>query len=236
MPVASRIRNATRATPATDGRQRRSERSREAIVQALFELVGGGILQPTAQQVAETAGVGIRSVFRHFADMESLFAEMGARLQSEALPLLRGDVPEGSVEQRARSLADRRIAFFEKIAPSTLGNHPALAFEFLRGSAGAGCELRENLLRGSELERAPADLVEALDLATSFEAWDRLRSDQRLARERAQEALERIVLALSARRRQRRAMGRKPGSTSIPPQRIPRRWRNHDGDDDRTHL
>ena len=58
MPVASRVRNATRATPSTDGRQRRSERSREAIVQALLELVGDGILQPTAQQVAATFELG----------------------------------------------------------------------------------------------------------------------------------------------------------------------------------
>ena len=49
--------------PSSDGRLRRGERSREAIVAALFELVGEGVLQPTAQQVAERAGVGIRSVF-----------------------------------------------------------------------------------------------------------------------------------------------------------------------------
>ena len=199
MPVANRIRNATRATPSPDGRQRRSERSREAIVQALFELVGDGILQPTAQQVAETAGVGIRSVFRHFADMESLFAEMDARLQSEALPLLRGEVPEGSVEQRARSLADRRIAFFEKIAPfKRSGTIQRWRSEFLRGQHGVLVRaLRADLLRWlPELRRAPADLVEALDLALSFEAWDRLRTDQRLGRDRARDALLRTVFAL----------------------------------------
>ena len=31
---------------------------------------------------------------------------------------------------------------------------------------------------------------------TSFEAWDRLRTEQRLGRERAQAAVERAVLAL----------------------------------------
>src|SRR5512147_1181801 len=107
--------SAPRAEPSSDGRQRRSERSREAIVQALFELVGDGILQPTAQQVAEAAGVGIRSVFRHFADMESLFVEMDGRLQAEAVPLLRGAPPDGDVEKRARDLVDRRVGFFEKI-------------------------------------------------------------------------------------------------------------------------
>ena len=42
-----------------DGRLQRSERSRHAIVQALYDLVGEGVLQPTAQQVAETAGVPV---------------------------------------------------------------------------------------------------------------------------------------------------------------------------------
>src|SRR5690349_22289922 len=72
-------RNAA-ATPALDGRVRRGERSRDAIVGALFDLIGGGVLQPTAQQVADRAGVGIRSVFRHFTEMDSLYAAMDTRL------------------------------------------------------------------------------------------------------------------------------------------------------------
>ena len=58
-------------------------------------------------------------------------------------------------------------------------------------------ELRSALPRWlPELERAPADLFEALDLATSFEAWDRLRSEQRLGPARARAVMERSVLAL----------------------------------------
>jgi hypothetical protein len=47
-----------------------------------------------------------------------------------------------------------------------------------------------------ELRAAPSDLVEALDQATSFEAWDRLRSEQRLGRGRARAAMDRNVRAL----------------------------------------
>ena len=203
MSKPSSIRSAAGGQASSDGRQRRSERSREAIVQALFELVGEGILQPTAQQVAETAGVGIRSVFRHFAHMDSLFAEMDARLQAEALPLLRGDPPAAGVEKRARALALRRIAFFEKIAPfKRAGTIQRWRSEFLRGQHGVLVRaLRADLLRWlPELRRAPADLVEAFDLALSFEAWDRLRTDQRLGRDRARDALLRTVLALLSAR------------------------------------
>ena len=40
---------------------------------------------------------------------------------------------------------------------------------------------------------------EALDLVTSFEAWDRLRSDQHLGRERAEAAITAAALALLGR-------------------------------------
>lgn len=193
------MRTLKRAPGSADGRVRRSEKSREAIADAMFELVGEGVLQPTAQQVAERAGVGIRSVFRHFDDMEGLFAAVDARLRSEAIPLLREIEPEGALERRAGDLVERRVRLFERIAPYKRSANLARARSpFLRARHGALVrELRENLLRWlPELERAPTDLVEALDLATSFEAWDRLRSDQRLSRERAQVALERIVLAL----------------------------------------
>lgn len=198
MPNPRPSRSAARAE-STDGRQRRSERSREAIVRALFDLVGEGILQPTAQQVAEAAGVGIRSVFRHFADMDSLFAEMDARLQADALPLLRGEPPDGDAAKRARALVDRRIAFFERIAPyKRAGTIQRWRSEFLRGQHGVLVRaLRSDLLRWlPELRGAPADGIEALDLVLSFEAWDRLRTDQRLGRDRARDALLRIVLAL----------------------------------------
>ena len=64
-----------------DGRLLRTERSRQLIIEALHELINEGILVPTAQNVADRAGVGIRTVFRHFADMETLFATMDVQLR-----------------------------------------------------------------------------------------------------------------------------------------------------------
>ena len=89
---------------ALDGRFRRGERSRQAIVAALFELVGRGVLRPTAQQVADQAGVGIRSVFRHFSEMDSLYAAMDARLEGDAIQILRGGARGGELEERIAGL------------------------------------------------------------------------------------------------------------------------------------
>jgi AcrR family transcriptional regulator len=186
---------------AADGRVRRGERNGQAIVGALIELVGKGILEPTAQQVAASAGVGIRTVFRRFSDVESLFAQMSARMQAEALPLLVGGEPEGDVVRRGRELVGRRVVFFERIAPykraATLRRSRSA---YLRSRHAELVRLlRTDLLRWlPELRRAPTALVDALELVTSFEAWDRLRTEQRLGRERAHAAVERTVRGLLA--------------------------------------
>jgi len=182
-----------------DGRARRSQRSRAAIVDALHGLVGEGILQPTAQQIADRAGVGLRSVFRHFSDMESLLAEVDQRVRAQALPLLRAEPPRGGRSERARALVARRIALFEQIAPYKRSGslHRWRAAFIARNHAELARALRADLLRAlPELRDAPDDVLEALDMALSFEAWDRMRTDQRLGRERAAAALERTVFAL----------------------------------------
>lgn len=185
----------------SDGRVRRGERSDQAIVESLVALVGEGVLEPTAQQVAARAGVGIRTVFRRFSDMERLFAEMSTRIQAEILPLILGGEPAGDPTERACAMIGRRVAFFERIAPfKRASNLKRWRSPFLRTGHGQLVRgLRDELLRWlPELRRAPGNLVDALELVTSFEAWDRLRTEQRLGRERAQAVVERMVLGLVA--------------------------------------
>lgn len=195
MPEAS-----SDATETTDGRALRSERSREAIAGALFELVGEGDLEPTAQQVADRADVGIRTVFRHFSDMESLYATLDARLLAEVTPMLRGGPPEGvSLQERADALVADRAALFERIAPYKRASNlkrwrsPYLMEQHRALVVALRARLRQWL---PELRSAPDEIADALDLVASFEAWDRLRSDQRLGRRRAQATLARAVQAL----------------------------------------
>jgi hypothetical protein len=62
-----------------DGRNLRSINSQKLIVDACIKLFKAGNLEPTAQQVADESGVGIRTVFRQFDDPSSSFE---ARLKS----------------------------------------------------------------------------------------------------------------------------------------------------------
>src|SRR5215470_9153290 len=61
-----------------DGRRQRTSTSRGRIVAAMLDLAREGELTPSAETVAERAGVGRRTVFRLFSDMESLYREMHA--------------------------------------------------------------------------------------------------------------------------------------------------------------
>ncbi|HVH17480.1 MAG TPA: TetR/AcrR family transcriptional regulator [Myxococcota bacterium] len=188
------------ATPAPrrDGRTLRAERSRRAIVEAMLAWVGEGVLEPTAQQVADRAQVGIRSVFRHFADMDALYAELGALVRAKARPLVDAVPPQGPVRERLREMVRRRSALFEHIAPyrrsadRRVASSPFLA----RGHRRVARELRAALRAAVPvLASAPPEREEALDLVLSFEAWDRLRTQQRLSAEQTASILESLALA-----------------------------------------
>lgn len=165
------------ASRATDGRIQRSERSQRVIIEAFLSLCEQGILVPTAQQVADEAGVGIRTVFRHFSDMESLFVTAD-RLLYQRFQSLFEFKHEGSLEQRIDTLVASRANGFEAVAPyvrSTLGQtwrYPTLESNYLKL-----CHiLQKQLLVGfPELKGAPKAVVAAADTAVSFESWSRLR-------------------------------------------------------------
>jgi AcrR family transcriptional regulator len=192
---------------AFDGRVRRGVRSREAIVAALMDLVGSGILQPTVQQVAERAGVGVRSVFRHFSEMETLHRAMDARLEAEARPLIMDADRRGTLAARIANLARLRATFFERIGPyKRSGNVVRWRSRFLQDRhLNLQRELRGDLLRWlPELKGAAVPIVEAIDLVTSFEAWERLRFDRGLSVKSALAVLETSVTALLAAARPRK--------------------------------
>jgi len=181
-----------------DGRVRRGARNREAIVRALFELIGEGAIQPTAEQVAERAGVRVRTVFRHFDDMAGLNAELVRLLRDEMKPLFE-TTHEGDARERARALVASRATAYERIAPY---KRAADAQRWRRDYLQADHEWLVRELRRTnfdalpELRDAPGEVQAAFELVVSFEAWQRLRVDQRLGAERARAAMERAALAV----------------------------------------
>ena len=78
---------------AEDGRRLRRERNRDAVVQAVLELVREGELAPGVEAVAARAGLSARSVFRYFDDLDDLCRAAIARQLALVGPILGRELP-----------------------------------------------------------------------------------------------------------------------------------------------
>ena len=96
-----------------DGRNLRSINSQKLIVDACIKLFKAGNLEPTAQQVADESGVGIRTVFRQFDEMENLFKSVDAVLSKDYDFEVRYD-PSSSFDARLQSIISHMNAGYEK--------------------------------------------------------------------------------------------------------------------------
>jgi TetR/AcrR family transcriptional regulator of autoinduction and epiphytic fitness len=166
----------------SDGRVRRGERNRDALVDALLGLLEDGVAKPTAREIAERAGVSLRTVFAHFDDVESLYAAIAVRQRERLAPLFEPIDPSGSDDQRVEDLVAQRVELFEQIAPvrraSLLLAHDSP--ELTRRLAEVSRVLRGQLAECFDAEltaagRRRGDLLAALDVASSWETWDGLR-------------------------------------------------------------
>lgn len=181
---------------ARDGRRRRGQDNRARIVAAMLELIQAEEVAPSAEQVAARADVGLRTVFRHFRDMDSLYGEMSGAIEAELRKVASTPFEAADWRGRVMELVERRGWAFDRIGP------------YMRASA--GYRHKRTLLdpESGQLARAlrailvaqlPPEIVadkvklEALDLLLSFEAWSRLRRDQGLSSRDARQVLEGAV-------------------------------------------
>ena len=186
--------------PIVDGRSARRHRSRDRAVDALLDLLGEGVLRPTAQQVAERSGVSLRSIFRIFDDVESLNAAAAARQLSRIRHLFVDVMPTGSLAERVSQVVAINSRLYESIAPirraalRAAPESPALREQLARARGWVRSEVER--VFAPELATATADTTAAVELALSFEAWDQLRSAQDVSPTRATAAVTRTVTAL----------------------------------------
>jgi AcrR family transcriptional regulator len=130
--------------------------------------------QPSAQEIADRAGVSLRTVFRHHDDMESLLA---TALEHQMTRI--GHLFEPLPAMDAASFVDQRAALFEQIAGVRRAGIRYDGIKVVR----EGLEESHRRLR-EQVESAfgvTGLTLEAVDMATSWAAWDALRRDQGLS-------------------------------------------------------
>jgi len=187
------------ASATADGRVLRGERTRDAIADALLELLEAGVPQPTAREIAERAGVSLRSVFQHFDDLEALYAAC-VRQQHARIALLMSPIdPALPLTERVDAFVARRARLYERIAPVRRAvriaspTSPALRDGLERMTV----EHRRDVERlfAPELVRRESrrEVVAALEVSTSFDTWDHLRQAQGCSAAVARGAVARLI-------------------------------------------
>jgi AcrR family transcriptional regulator len=187
-----------------DGRNARAERSRTAVVDALLDLLGEGELRPPAARIAERAGVSLRSVFQHFADIETLYGAAADRQIERLGSIAQPCSARGTREQRLDAFVRARTRLLETIAPVRRGAllmepfSTEIATRLARGRAHNRAEVEA--MFAPELAARPAatrrELASALSAAASWSTWEHLRRHQGLSRDRARRVVARTLAAL----------------------------------------
>jgi AcrR family transcriptional regulator len=192
----------TRAT-RIDGRSARAERTRDAVVEAMLTLMDEGHLRPTARLVSERAGVSLRSVFQHFADLETLFAAAADR-QVERMSYLAAHISsDAPFEERLSLFVAARARMLETLTPVRRSAVLAEPFspEIARRLRWSREVNREEVARvfDAELEAFPEEergLAAALHAATEWCTWETLRAHDGLSFEDASNVMSLTISAL----------------------------------------
>ena len=186
--------------PPVDGRRARTAASRARILEAMIDLLQAGETQPSAEAVAAKAGVGVRTVFRLFSDVEGLYRGLQQTMAERLAPILAEPVT-GSLTERLDLLVGRRAQLFEEMSrPKAFADMHRARSPDLQETHRIFIVAQRALLLGHLDGLLPddADLAEALDLMLSFDAWRRLHDDQGLSRETAERVMRRMAQALIA--------------------------------------
>ena len=194
------------AKEGQDGRHVRAERTRDAIADALLSLLEAGEVRPSAERVAERAGVSRRALFHHFTDLEDLRGRVATRRIQALTSLWPAFSSEGPKEKRIVEFVARMSRFYEQVAPVRRA-----AIFFAAESPVIAAHLRDagRLHRGAvqfvfghelstiELEKR-GSLLSSLSAVTSFSFWEELRRGQELAESDALVVVERLCSDLLA--------------------------------------
>jgi TetR/AcrR family transcriptional regulator, regulator of autoinduction and epiphytic fitness len=187
-----------------DGRNLRSRRTRQALIDALIALIEEGDLRPTAPRIAERAAVSLRSIYHHFDDLELLFAETAQRQIERIMPLRQPLPTGGPLSVRIKALLRQRIAIWGAVTP--IRTAATLQEPFSPQLRAVRAEIhrrnREELATvfATELkaraEEDAAQLLDALDAAVNWMSWTVMRTDLGLSPEGVEATLRRTIMAL----------------------------------------
>jgi len=185
----------------TDGRKIRANNSRQKIVDAMLSLVRDGDIAPSAENVASTANVGLRTVFRRFTEMEVLYREMIIEVQIKYIPPVLTPFSSHQWQQQLLELMDRKAMIYEKIMPYRVAaqfhkHHSSFIQNNLTKWHGIERKILAEILPNKIVKDVA--LFNALELTLSFDSWLQLRLEQGISPKQAIKTKKKMINALLA--------------------------------------
>lgn len=158
---------------------------------AVIDLIAEGHNPPSAELVAERAGVSIATLFRYFDSLDAMRHQTVARYFERYAHLF--DIPHvgvGSLDERIMHFVNARVELHEvtalmaRMARANADQDPACLGLVERSRATRRDQIRLHF--DDELDPMTAtkraDVVALIGAVTSYEAWDQIRNhDQRSA-------------------------------------------------------
>jgi AcrR family transcriptional regulator len=182
----------------------RGQRTRLKVAQALVSLLRDGDPDPTAKVIAQRAGVSLRLVFHHYADMDDLYRTVASgqlEHQKQGLPVVSLDLP---LEVRIAHTVEHRSVLYEEISPVRRAavRRSGTSAPVTAAIASSNTLLAAHLSAAfaPELDTRPVDdgseMLAAMDAASCWETWERMRRSSQLPVDAASRVMTRTLTAL----------------------------------------
>lgn len=171
--------------------------NKQAIVDAAVALAAETGCLPTAQAIANRAGVAKRSLFHHFPDMEALLAHAAESQALRHWSILERPDPSRPLDERLRDAVSQRALLFEaigdvrRVAAQVETTSPTVAARMEGSREDLNRHIRQAL--GPELSSLERAAVAGICAVASWEAWEVLRRHQRLSVPAARAAVESTI-------------------------------------------
>jgi AcrR family transcriptional regulator len=196
----------TVAATEVDGRLARTRRTREAIIDAVVDLLREDVVEPSASQIAARAGISKRSIFVHYDSLDALHRDLARRSTEMVLELLWVIDPTLPLADRIDALCKQRADVHEAIGPlrraaARRAATSEIAAEQQRYSRRAS---RAQLERVFAAELAPLTRVQrrrriaAIDAVLAGETWDAWRRHDGMTKNEARACMREAVTRLLA--------------------------------------
>jgi AcrR family transcriptional regulator len=175
------------------------------VLDAVLGLFADGVATPTVTQVAERAGLSLRSVHRYFEDRDALLRAAIERSLELVRPLVTVDAPGiGPLEGRVERLVRSRVSLYEEFGPMMRAvvahapTNPTIAAQQDRNRAALGRQVEQMFapeLAGLD-PVARAEVAALADVACSFETYEHLRVRRSLGSDQLTRTMVRGLLAV----------------------------------------